>query len=281
MKSREENWNKDIREARTLLSENWVDKVTPGNSAEFIRRSLFYGIMKMQRMVDVITFNAAYSQKMKEINDHDKAVLHAERMVVRTQSSGVFGDRSSFERGTLSIKSRQSELTRSLTPLMSYFITKNNLAFEQINKTNYKKPGDVVKLVADLMMLYTFEALIAGAMLNRLPDEESDEGIAEFAALETIKSVGAGVPLIREFMSEAQGFRGGGIISQFPLELVQAMNQISQGEFDAALVTQVNDVGGQLFHYPSGQINKFIRTATTDEEIEDWREYLLGPKWKD
>jgi len=133
-----------------------------------------------------------------------------------------------------------------------------------------------------MLMLFMMEAIVVGLMRNQWPDgeDEDEKSPARFVAEETAQSAIASFPLIREFGSEVAGFRGSSTLGSFYETLGKASTQIGQGELDAALVKSINNVGGIVFKYPSGAINRFGDSLVKDIQGEDvepidylmWRE---------
>ena len=285
MAQREETFHKDIADASQLISDSYVKRHLPRGSAEFVQNSLFYGIRKMQRVVDTWTWVAAKRDGMRKFdNDEARAIEYADRMVIRSQASGNFQERTAFERGTINPKVRQSELVRAFTALISYFMAKNNVAYERTKKTNFKNPGEVIGWATDMALLYVFEAALVSLIRGTWPDEDEEEqgaAIAAHLAGEGANALFAGIPMVREFVSEAAGFRGGGVFSSVVADVGKVTTQISQGEIDQALLTSANNLGGTLFKYPAGQINKTARAIALESEGEDvsWIEYFMGPQF--
>ena len=286
MQQREETFHKDIADASQLISDSYLKRVTPGKSLEFIQASMFYGIKKMQRFVDTWTWLAAKRDGMKKFeNDEARAVEYADRTVTRAQASGNFQERTAFERGSINSKVRQSELVRSFTALISYFVAKNNVAWERTKKTNFRNPGQVVGWATDMALLYMVEAALVGLIRGQWPDyEEEDEpavALGAYLASEGASAMFAGMPLIREISSEIGGFRGGGVYSSVLGDVGKITEQITQGEIDEALIYSANTLGGTLFKYPASQINKTARAVSLADDGEDvsWIEYFMGPQF--
>src|SRR5690606_37907082 len=127
MKARSDAWSRDILDAETALTKNFLDRVTPGNSAQYLRDSMFFLIKKLQRIVDAATWIGAKKKGMQLFNgDEAKAIRYADRQVANAQGSGISGDRSSFERGTMG-NIKQSEWIKAFTPFISYFVAKWNV----------------------------------------------------------------------------------------------------------------------------------------------------------
>ena len=287
MAQREETFHKDIADASSLISDSYIKRHLPRGTSEFVTNSLFYGIRKTQRFVDTWTWLAAKRDGMRRFeNDEARAVEYADRMVIRSQASGNFQERTAFERGSINPKVRQSELVRAFTALISYFMAKNNVAYERTKKTNFKNPGQVIGWATDMMLLYVVEAAIVGIIRGAWPDEdeageEYGPQVLAYLGAEGANSLFAGVPMVREFVSEAAGFRGGGVFSSVVADVAKVTDQIGQGEIDQALLTSANNLGGTLFKYPSGQINKTARALALEAEGEDvsWIEYFMGPQF--
>lgn len=296
MRIREETFNKEITLAsQTLSTGAWRDIVVgrlpnilglPKGAeagAKFMSAAAFYTIKKAQRMVDLITYQAAFTKGMQKFgNDQDKAVQYAEDAVVRAQASGIFGDRSAFERGTTTKRFQQSEWVRAMTPLMSYFIAKNNIAYERTKQTNFRNPGQVIGWASDMAMLFTVEAMLTMLLRGEEPDPE-DEGDTWLGAgfRETGKSVMAGIPFLREFASEAQGFRGGGVLSSTLGEFSKFWEQMDQGDVDEALVKSGLRLGGVILQVPTSQplnTGMAIKRELEGEDME-FREFIFGPQY--
>ena len=286
MAQREETFHKDIADASQLISDSWVKRYAPEGSVEFVANSLFYGIKKMQRFVDTWTWIAAKEAGLREFeNDEAKAIQFADRTVIRTQASGDFQERTPFERGSVSAKARQTELIRTFTALISYFMAKTNVTYERTKKTNFRNPGQVVSWATDMALLYVVEAALVGLIRGHWPDFDEEEdytlALTKYLAGEATSTAIAGVPMIREFVSEAGGFRGGGVFSSVIGDFGKVAEQVSQGEIDKSLITSANNLGGILFKYPAGQLGKTGRAIALAAEGEDVGalEFIMGPKF--
>ena len=286
MAQRDETFNKDIADASQLISDSWVRRVAPEGSVEFATNSYFYAIKKTQRFVDTWTWIAAKQAGLKEFNnDETLSTQFADRTVIRSQASGNFQERTAFERGSISSKTRQTELVRTFTALISYFMAKTNVTYERTKKTNFHNPGQVVSWASDMALLYVVEASLVGLIRGQWPDKDEEDNygaaVAKYIAGEGLNTLFAGVPLIREFSSEAGGFRGGGVFSSVLGDFRKVVEQVGQGEIDKALINSANNLLGILLQYPAGQIGKTGRAIALSAEGEDVSilEFLMGPKW--
>ena len=262
MRHRTQTFSRDIwdtaRDAKGGVVPDWVV------------RSGFYMMIQTQKVVDTATWLGAYRKGLDQFNgNEEQARLLADRMVARAQASGIFSDRSAIERGSLSRGTRQSEGVRMLTALTSYMIAKGNVAYERTRRADLRDPVEFVKWTADMMLLFTAEFLLIAAMRGSWPDEEDDETFAEFALRGTANSILSTIPVVRDFASEAEGFRGGGPYSALLDAFGSSLDQVGQGEIDSAMVESLNRLGGILFHYPSAQTNRAIDALWRDAEGED------------
>lgn len=285
MQHRSETWNKELIDAKTQLKFTILDKYTPGKTAHYIRDSFFYGIKKAQQFTDVITWIAAQRKGLQDFDgDVDKAIEYADRMVVRSQASGIFGDRSATERGTIDRSLPQTEFVRAFTPFISYLNTKLNIAYERTKKTNFKNPAAIANWAADMTLLYVWEGMAYLIIKGQWPDEDDDETITSAIMKQAVNSFLGGIPFVRELSTAAQGFTPGGAVGGFAGAFGDLVTQISQGEVDDALFNKANRVGGWLFHYPSVQINRTISGIKDinddDSTIDAVMKVIMGPEFK-
>ncbi len=291
MAQREDSFNKDIVDASRALSQSLLVKWTPGNSAEIALTSFFWAMKKMQRFVDVATWLGAFHKAIKDPKiangDRDLAVQYADRKVIRTQGSGNFQERSGIERGSVG-HVQQSETIKMWSTLISYFIAKNNIAWEKTKGTNFKSIKEVLQWSSDMALLYVVEAAVVSLMRGELPDEDSpdDESALEVILQRSVGTLGAGIPFVREATSAMEGFPAGGYVGSLGNELgkaVQAYGLAKENEEDLSLSfwKAANNMGGAVFRYPSGAINKAASAhelMLEGEDISIW-EYFTGPEY--
>ncbi|URC15457.1 lysin containing a beta/gamma crystallin motif [Octadecabacter Antarctic BD virus 1] len=290
MAERETTFNRDIND---ILGDVMVGPAA--SRAARIQQGIGrYGFWLMQKVqfygVDVPTWYGGHRQGMQLYNnDETKARQHADRMVARAQASGVFSDRSAFERGTLSKDTRQNGFVRLFTTLGSYMFAKGNIAYEVAGRTardidgfNLKSFTAALKGAGDMLMLFTVEAiaynLIKGTLPNMFGEGDDDEqGWAAFLAKETALSMMSTVPFARDLGSSLSGFDGGtyaSVMSTFANPLVQA----TQGEADLALFKAISSAAGVVTGAPSGQLNRVVDAWYRLEQGDDVApvEFIMG-----
>jgi hypothetical protein len=277
MKERASSYQTDINESRKALAKSWVNNALPGKMGQYIQDSYFFFIRIMQSFVDNITWTAAYGQGIREFDgDREKAILHGDRAVARSQASGILGERTPLERGTTGKNVQQKEIVKMFMNFMSYFMTKANLAAEQTKKTNFRNPVEVTNFVINMAVLFSVEAVAAALIRNEWDEEEPFwEQVAKLTGGTALSSIPGG----NLMGAELQGYRGGSSFTATAREFAQAGVQISQAEWDEGLFNNVLDAVGIWYKLPTGQVKKTIGAFTkAEEEDVHWSEFLLGPK---
>lgn len=295
MSERQTTFNKDVYDFASdpklgPLASSWGDF-----KKDWIAPMSFYLMTKVQwHLVDVPTWLAGYNQGLRQFDgDEAKAITHADNVVKRAQASGLFVDRSSIERGSLSMKSRQQGVTKLFTTLASYMFAKFNLAYERSARAGrvFGEEGvslqsfkEAMSYTMDMVFLFMVDVVIMAAIRGKLPsqdDDNEDEAAAwaKFLAKETAFSALGTVPFVRDAASLLDGFDAGGAYGAVMGDLVaKPMKQIMQGEVDAALVKSIVNAAGLVSGAPALQINRGIDAAWRQAEGEDVSpiEYLLG-----
>ncbi len=248
-----------------------------GRASGFLQKAAaasFVPMAKLQLVVDTATWLAAYRRGMSEFRgDEAQAIEFADRAIVRAQGSGVFADRTAWERGTLSAGSTQSEWVKGLTMFYSYFASKLSVAYERTQVTDFRNPASVLQWATDMVVLFMVEGMLIGLAENAFFDDEDEEGSAWLGILgdagtEGLNTLLATVPVIREFASATQGFSGGGSVGAIGGEVARLWRQLEQGEADVALLKSVVSFSGTAFAIPgASQVNRMIDYAMSDEEI--------------
>lgn len=310
MAERSREWNKDIQDATRNLQNSFLRRAAPGKSGDVIIDSMFLMITKMQRFVDLATWLGARRQGTEMFpEDPVRAQAHADRMVARTQGTGVFHERTAFERGTLGKGLANTEMVRMWSLFLSYFAAKANVAYE---RTKTARVGDLPNLKADdggkqaaeyagrmfhyatdMVLLYMVEGMIAHLIRSSL-DDDDDNNLAELASIalnEGRLSFFAGIPILREAATASQGFEAGGVLGSLAGDYSALEDQVKQvfrdedGDFafnteelDWQLFKATNSLVGVLAKIPSSQVNKTGDAIMQDLEHDDvnWWEFITG-----
>lgn len=245
-----------------------------------IGKAGFYPMIRVQFLtVDVPTWIAAYDSKMREANNEDAAIRYADRIVARSQGSGLYGDRNAMERGTVSQNTRQSDFIRLWTTLGSYMVTKMNRGYLAAQKGRRdisgaqnvgEMTGAALNMAADLTLLYMAEAIMMGLAYALLAGDDADEDdLIEFVMTNTATSVIGGVPIVSGVANAFQGYGAGGVLASVLEMPANVTKQLSQGENDAALWRSIADAGGMLTGMPSTSAFRAIEGVVRYNEDGD------------
>ncbi len=281
-------WDKDVMDTQAHLMAGF-GKLPPGVSSTWrqVSATFFIPIAKMQMVVDEVTWLSAYwkGANVKNLEGQD-IISYADSIVEAAQTSGFFSDRSGIERGTVGWKkTRQSQWIRIWTTLISYMLRKGGLGYESVQqfKARPKTIASAALLATDLTTLFVVEAMTTAALYGRWPDEDDDEFFLWWLAKETIESILAGIPLVRE-ISSAMFSSGNTPVGGLTTDIYDLAQQLGQMELDDTLLKELNNVGGTLFHYPSSQLNRALESAWAEGvEGEDvpFYEYVTGKRYRE
>lgn len=267
--------------AQTVLREvneiqNQVRALTPAR--KFIDTTAFLFLTKLQTLVDVPTFKAAYEKEMAiGSGDHDRAVAMAEQAVLDSQSGGQTKDLARIQRG--------GPYKKTFTSFYSFFSALYNLTVERTKATDFTSPLQVADLMATYMLLYivpaTLSALIKAGLRGELGDDVDDDKIAEMLIRENLGYMMGTMVGLRELGGAVQGFYGYGGPAGLRVfgEASDVIKQVEQGEIDRALIKAGNNLGGILLHYPAGQAQRTVEgmIAIAEGKTTNPGALLVGP----
>lgn len=246
-----------------------------------IEDSYFYFIGKAQMIADIPTWLGAYEKYTEKFpNDEAKVIALADQAVIDSQGGGQIKDLANIQKG--------SPLFKIWTNFYSFMNVRYNLTVEAFKRTNRKSPTSVGRLAADLTILYTVPlvlmTLLRGALKGSLDDDEYwEKFISELPAAQATDILGNFV-YVRDIAQAIQGYRGyeGPAGTSFFAKAGNLAKQVNQGEPDAAFWKSLNQVGGILFHYPAGQVERFARgvDALNSGETKNPGVLITGPKGK-
>ena len=258
MRERSNTMQREINEIR--------NRIRGGTrTGEFLNASFFFMITRTQLAIDIPTWQGAYEKAIAEGNEEARAVSLADQAVRDAQGGGQVGDLSAIQRG--------GPMRKLFTNFYSFFNTTFNLTAESYARTDFKKPGDVMALALDYLLLYSLPAAM-GYFLDKAlagDDDKDDRSLAEGLASEHLSYLTGTMVGVRELDAPIQNLVGAATDSdlteydfgytgpaglRFFAEGTRAAQQASQGEFDDAMRKSMFNTAGTLFHLPSGQINK-------------------------
>lgn len=278
--ARIDSFNKDL----TLVQDQMAGK---GGWRAAMTTAGFYLHNKLQMFMDAVTWMGAYQKGMSMDLVGADLVTYADQRVVEASGSGVFADRSSLERGTLSRQTRQNELVRGLTTLAGYMIRKMAIARRRTAETSFKDIGQAMNWAVDMALLFTVEGLMFALVKGNIPDDEDEDQAVEWtktAAWETAASIGGGLPPFgRPIVAGIQGFGGGSSsIDIFAEQFGNAVTQAKQGDADVTALKSVVALVGTATKTPGIATNRVIDwlDRAGEGETPPWYELFTGNRDK-
>ncbi len=224
--------------------------------------------------VDMPTWLGAFRAGVETFGDESKAAHYADRMVARSQDSGLMADRAAFERGTLSETTRQADVVRFFTTLGGYMLTKMNRGYVETMRARIgwrdadagaQRVGVVLTAATNLALLYWTEAIITALLWSALGDDDDDDDLKGFLLRETGSAVVGGIPIIRDAYSALMGYGGGGIYGSVADAPARLLTQVAQGENDAALRRAIGDSVGMITGLPTTGPMRAIEGALSED----------------
>lgn len=245
-----------------------------------VQASFFWLIQKVQLVADVPTWLGAYHKAIEGGQDEASAVALADQAVIDSQGGGQIKDLAQVQRG--------GAVWKLFTNFYSLFSTTYNLAAERTRATNKANPIELARLAVDYLLLFTVPATLGAVVKAALKGEADDEDkLLKKIAAENLSYLLGSMVLLRELapavqaaagVSEYNVGYGGPAGLRFFGELVKLGQQVGQGDIDGAMLKAANNVGGVLFHYPAGQINRTVEGAISMMEGRDGPgAMVLGP----
>lgn len=227
-----------------------VGKVIPAAhalrpAAEAIARTYLGVIETTQRQVDMVSWLGAFRKAQDEGFAQDKASAYADQVVRDSQGSGLVSDRPEI-------------MTQDKLRLWTMFYGAQNAQYNVLAKA--KGQGGAAKLAYALALSVVLPSLFnvgIGALRgNQDNGEDWSTKLAKDYGWELLGNVlGMGVGA-REIPGLLQfGYRGPSALA--PLgDAARFAQQAAQGESDEGFWRSANMLGGDVFHYPAGMLDR-------------------------
>ena len=192
VRTRMDTLDRDIREAaRRHAGEKQILSAA--------QRFGYMGIGYMDRLVVVPTWIGAYDKALAAGKDEQAAIYEADKAVRVSQGSGAAKDLASVQRG----RGTAGEAMKLMTMFYSYasgYYQRLRTLGRDVRKAN---ASDIPNLVARSFFLVIAPALLAELLAGRGPDEDDEEGWAEWAFQKVALSVFNPIPLLRDVLPPA------------------------------------------------------------------------------
>lgn len=287
MEERKTSFQKDIHDQMSDLQLSTPVASRYNKAKQVLAKAGFWQIQKTQFLVvDVPTWLAAYDAGLRAGASEETAVKRADRLVARSQASGLMADRNALERGTISQNVRQSDFIRLWTTLGSYMVTKMNRAYLEVQEgsQNIRQADGAAQAAAaainsasNLALLYVAEGLVMGLAYSLMAgdDRDEDEELMAFVLKEAAVSVVGGVPFVSDVANALQGYGGGGVLASALETPANLAIQAAQGENDAAFWRSLSDGIGLMTGLPTTFASRLGLPLVADDETPP-AEMLFG-----
>ncbi len=284
--------NRSLTRFRELNEAN--NRLQQRNEAlDNFRNAAYWLMLRVQQIVDVITWHAAYAKALREGFDDKTAVELADQTVIDTQGGGETKDLSQIERG--------GEVSKLFTVFYSFMNTALNLnAVAYLGEKNRAKAMAQILVVSAVMPIV--ESMLRAALPAGGDDDEDDQrtegektvALLRAAAAEVVSFNLGTLMAGRELASTAAniikgepvwkwtGPSGARVIG----DAVNFADRARRLELDKAMVKSTINLSGSLFGLPSAQINRAVQATDAylegeiDTPAEGVRAALLGLKKK-
>lgn len=274
MRNRGRTMNREMNEI--------LNTVRSGSKVSAVTGSFFYMVGKLQRTVDVPTYIGAYERAIEELN-FETATTEEERVAIQAKAHDIAGQTVVDVQGGGELKDlanvqRGAPIYKLFTNFYSYMATVYNLNVEAYRTTSFKDPAEVAAFTAEVILINFIPVVLSTALHNALKGHcdwddtecligkyKSEQVSHVFGQMVMLREAGVGVDVATG--GEGYGYSGPAGV-RFFADLYKSGEQVNQGEGDLAMFKAFNNVGGALFHYPAGQINKVVDGAIAIEKGE-------------
>jgi hypothetical protein len=282
MRNRSRTQQREINELRNAVGVNtgkfsgWISEIVDKTSLGLVSKqgivdSYFYLVQQAQRIADVPTWLGQYEKSMAGGHSEADAIAHADQAVLDAFGGGQNKDLAGVQRG--------GPLLKLWTNFYSPFNVTYNLTVAANRRFagRFNEPGAIGRLAVDYLMLYTIPATLGAVIHGALKSNKQDneERNAKTIAAELLRehvAYAADTMLgTRELSGVIEGYRGyegpaGARLFSSVGRLISAGEhsgaKLAAGKGEEALDRNfwlsLNEAGGVIFHYPSGQVGRTI-----------------------
>lgn len=243
----------------------------------FRREYSFFMMMKMQQVVDTITYIGAKEKALTENPlDEKLAIDLAVQAVKDSQGGGEMLDRAGIER------------TNAIGKLFTvyYFFMNTSINMGYLSK---KTPGSKARFAVDMVLLFAVQSILVDQLRNALTpgdNDYNDDFIKNATKSVTTFMLGL-VPFLREATPAVNAtFGEGGPQAEYRgpaglrifSDLASLGKQANQGEFDDAFRKSLINLTGDVTGFPAAQANKSITgiKALNEDETDNPAAVVFG-----
>lgn len=269
-------FDRDISDATERISSGSAGLPTYTKAvAQVIQKYGFAPIYLAQGVTDIVTWTAAYEKALKDKGMSDaESVIYADAQVQLAQTSGLWSDRSNFERGSTSATMRQNRWMRLWATLISFMVSRTvNVYIEQKKLNKDLTFSGIMEYTMNVFLLLVMDALLIAILYQKFDDDDDLEEKILKVAQETGLGMLGGIPGVRDIQSAKYG-SGNTAFGTAINDVYHVAEKTGELDFDRKFWRHSIDLLGILTGAPSTFINKTIDVAMSDDP-EAW-EYVLG-----
>lgn len=264
---------RELNEVNNIIRSNTVTD----DALEKIRKWAYWPMLRVQQVVDTITWHAAHIKAIQEGEADATAIAIADQTVIDTQGGGELKDLSQVER---------SENLQ----LFTVFYSAMNAALN-LNATAFMGEKNRAKAMASILMVSVVGPVLEGLLRSALPadrnddDDDDDEDWIQFMRDRAGDVVGFNlgtVVMLRELSGliepMVKGDKGFGYSGPGGTRVIndvyKTAMQAQKGEVSKAFIKSSVSLAGSLFGLPAVMVNRVIDAgdAVIDDDIE-WYQF--------
>ena len=247
-----------FRELREVMN------VVEGESSAYrtFSAGMYFLMLQVQQITDVITWNGAYQQQMEVSGDHEVSADLADQIVKDTQGSGEIMDVSQIERGNTAQK--------FFTVFYNFAGTQLNMLLATKNMTKASKMRKLWLVLLVAVMPVIAEQIIKNSSTPGELEEYDPDNPTKFARQLAGEFAGywlnmfvflreLGYPVKASIQGNYYGGYRGPSGTRIFSDASEMVNQAAQGEVDEAFVRAGINLMGSTTAIPSAQINRSIK----------------------
>lgn len=245
MRNRDRTMFRELTDLRSKIGEQTKAKA-------LMSRYAYWMLLRMQRAVDVITWNAQFEKSLANGATEADAAAQADQAVIDSQGSGLTNDLSAIERG--------SEALKLFTVHYGFMNTILNLNYNVIADKQMKFATKFYNVMMVVFVMQMAEGAFRALLTPGDDDQWETDNLLPMAAGKMVDGTLGQFVFLREFTGMMGGYEGTIGTGLFP-RANKAWNEIKDGDFDVKALRAMVGVIGATTGAPSAQINRTIKGA--------------------
>jgi len=217
-----------------------------------------------------------YAGKITPDQLDKKASDYASEMVSATIGSGLMKDLSPIMMGKVSAQAHggQAELVKTVTFMGSFFNKAYNLSRDAVKTTDFTSPREQFEFTRQMIWYMAAPGIWSALAVGQLPNDDDDEGWAEWMAQMTAEYGISQLFIIRDLVSLAKGFKPSAPYSDAVDNAWRAAGALQDDEYTDKTFKKILKGAAAVTPLPgAGQLNRTVEYIYTYEEEGDFNLY--------